>query len=294
MNPSNLPDIVSPRAIHPTKILPTIAEDENIQPLSLRRDGARLSIELPSTNDSYSDKQNKVTFTNAEGLRVEELVIPNRSTEALSPPPPINRMLAGHTPVRVPRRPTPPPMDMSMDGIEDTPTRNNTHINAFLTQSDEEDMPLKGPLNMPELPHRPDAGNFTLDALTERLHQMVNNPDQSKPLVYSRPSPGLASPVNERSSKNHSPSSKLPSNETPISPTNTRAQDGKVQGSQVGSNLSPSISNTDATPMSPQEAHEAKVHAEFQEGGIRLKKKTSINFGAPFGSLALPGNRKLS
>jgi hypothetical protein len=29
--------------------------------------------------------------------------------------------------------------------------------------------------------------------------------------------------------------------------------------------------------------YEAKVHSDFEQGGIRLKKKSSTNFGAPFG-----------
>lgn len=38
--------------------------------------------------------------------------------------------------------------------------------------------------------------------------------------------------------------------------------------------------------MSPYEVHEARVQSEFEQGGIKLKKKASVNFGAPFGTLA--------
>lgn len=97
-----------------------------------------------------------------------------------------------------------------MDGIEDTPTRNNTHINTFLTQTNEDEDPeLKGPLNMPELPHQPDSTNFTLEALSKRLEQIEKHPEHSKPLVFAQPSPGLASPVGELASDDISPSSRV-------------------------------------------------------------------------------------
>ena len=89
-----------------------------------------------------------------------------------------------------------------MDGIEDTPTRNNTHINAFLTKDNENDgdRALSGPLNMPELPSRPTETNFTLEMLSKRLEQLEQHPDQqvSKPMVFAQPSPGLASPRTEK------------------------------------------------------------------------------------------------
>jgi hypothetical protein len=88
---------------------------------------------------------------------------------------------------------------MSMDGIEDTPTRNNTHINTFLTRSNDEDSEkeLKGPLNMPELPHVPSNSNFTFDMLSKRLEQIEQHPEEAeaKPMVFAEPSPGLASPA---------------------------------------------------------------------------------------------------
>lgn len=86
-----------------------------------------------------------------------------------------------------------------MDGIEDTPTRNNTHINSISSweNDDEEDKELKGPLSMPELPHKPDASNFTLEMLSKRLEQIEQHPEEthSKPMVFNEPSPGLASPA---------------------------------------------------------------------------------------------------
>ena len=86
-----------------------------------------------------------------------------------------------------------------MDGIDDTPTRNNTHINALLTQSsdEEDDYELRGPLNMPELPNRPDEFNFTLDMLSKRLEHIEKHPEEGTPQVIAEPSPCLASPVNE-------------------------------------------------------------------------------------------------
>lgn len=213
MSPSGHGEIVSPtaRAVAANPSLPTIIEHENIQPLSSRREGAPPSIDLPTISglpDEEPRRQSVVTFTNEEGLKVEEIPPPRDS--ALSPPPPLNRMHAGHTPIRAPRPPTPPPQNMSMDGIEDTPTRNNTHINTLLSQSndEDEDVELKGPLNMPELPHMPNETNFTLDMLSKKLEKIKSNPEEGKPMVFAQPSPGLASPASERDSKDISPSSK--------------------------------------------------------------------------------------
>lgn len=187
---------------------------------------------------------------------------------------------------------------MTMDGIEDTPTRNNTHINTMLTQSSDEegDMPLKGPLNMPELPHQADESNFTLDALTQKLQQIEKHPEQCKPTVYSRPSPGLASPASPSGNDQHEnlPSSGSKNMDTPFSPANTRAKESAKQSPGFGSNLSPSVSKSPDGVLSPQEVHEANIQKRFEEGGIRLKKKTSTNFGAPFGSLAGFPARKMS
>lgn len=209
MSPSLSADVVSPssRAATATQPLPTINEDENIQPLSSRREGAPRAIELPS---SESRRASAITFTDADGFKVEEIPIAPEQPTILSPPPPNNRMLAGHTPSRVPRPPTPPPQKMILDGIEDTPTRNNTHINTLLTRSndEEEDPELKGPLNMPELPHQPDSSNFTLEMLSKRLEQIERHPEHGKPLVFAQPSPGLASPASEKASEDISPSSR--------------------------------------------------------------------------------------
>ena len=50
---------------------------------------------------------------------------------------------------------------------------------------------------------------------------------------------------------------------------------------------SPVISPTNGAPLSLQLSHEQeeKIHKEFDHGGIKLKKRPSTNFGAPFGSL---------
>jgi len=99
-------------------------------------------------------------------------------------------MAAGHTPLHAPRRPlTPPPKDsLRVDGIDDTPTRNNTRINRQLSLSnssdaDDEDEALKGPLNLPELPNAPDEVNFTLEALSKRLEIIERDPRAHTPVV---------------------------------------------------------------------------------------------------------------
>lgn len=191
--------------------LPTINENRSTLPLSARREHAPQSLgaAMDPIPEVDSRRQSAV-YTDADGFLVEAIE-PRKHLAGLSPPPPNNLMLAGHTPVRVPRRPTPPPADMSMDGLEDTPTRNNTHINLLLSrsQSNDEDEALRGPLNMPELPHNPDETNFTFEALSKKLSQIEKDPESrdSKPMVFAQPSPGLASPVGElaQSSSNLSP-----------------------------------------------------------------------------------------
>jgi hypothetical protein len=116
-----------------------------------------------------------------------------------SPIPDEYKVHAGHTPVKTPARPlTPPPKDMTLTEIEDTPTKNNTHINSILTKRDgkDEDKALTGPLCMPELPGRPGEHNFTEEMLFKRLEQIAQSPgtEEARPLIFSQPSPGLATP----------------------------------------------------------------------------------------------------
>lgn len=205
-------EIASPlaRALPGGLALPTINENSNIQPLSLRRESGNQSLVVPMDSIPEVDsRRHSAVYTDADGFRVEAIE-PVARTSGLSPPPPNNRMMAGHTPVRVPRRPTPPPANMTMDGLEDTPTRNNTHINTLLSRrhSNDDDEALKGPLNMPELPHNPDETNFTFEALSRKLSQIEKDPDsrESKPMVFAQPSPGLASPVNEQAPGSSNPS----------------------------------------------------------------------------------------
>jgi hypothetical protein len=195
-------------------------------------------------------------------IMVEEIPIsPPTTAMALSPLPPAYRADAGHTPLK--RPPTPPPQKMTMDGIEDTPTRNNTHINTLLTRSDDEeqDVPLKGPLSMPELPNNPDEANFTLEALSKRLEQVARSPEASRPTIFAEPSPGMLSPQEPASldADNHS-----------------ETHEAEQSASAA---VSPS-----AVPARP----------DHEVNGIKLRKKVSTNFGAPFGQLGGFGGRKMS
>lgn len=210
MSPTTFSSFTSPQS-RPVGKLPSIAEDENIISLSQRRDNAPPTIDLSSLSGglrrrSHDERKGSVNFAPEEtptALRVEE--IPAPAAKPLSPPPFNYRMEAGHTPMKAPRPPTPPPHNsLAMDGIEDTPTRNNTHLNnIYLTQDQHEnggDQELTGPLNLPELPHAPGDGNFSLDMLSKRLQSLSEHPEESesKPLVFKQKSPGLASPVAER------------------------------------------------------------------------------------------------
>ena len=165
-----------------------------------RREAAPKSLKLdhvPSTSAIAPPRRvSAVSFTHEENdVKVDEVPIsPPQTAMPMSPLPDNNLANAGHTPLRIPS----PPPNRAVDGVEDTPTRNNNHINAFLTKlsADDEDKALKGPLNMPELPNRPDETNFTLEALSKRLEQVASSPDEEgKPAVFFQPSPGLASPM---------------------------------------------------------------------------------------------------
>lgn len=192
------------RAVSAATRLPSIAEDENIQPLSQRRENAPCSIDIPVFASEQAPPPNdrlrrtSVAFPDSAAAQLDELsVSPPRSATKISPPPLESLAMAGHTPLKLADRPqTPPPRVMMLDGIEDTPTRNNTHINTFLTRShdEEEDKELEGPLNMPELPSQPGENNFTQDMLFKRLEQIASDPETNRPLVFAMPSPGLAVP----------------------------------------------------------------------------------------------------
>ncbi|EMC99060.1 hypothetical protein BAUCODRAFT_64864 [Baudoinia panamericana UAMH 10762] len=266
--------IISPqaRAVSNASRLPVIAEDENLPPLSTRRDGAPSSIDLPGRpavpnpeRSSRSQRESNISFD--DDIKVEEIPIsPPSTSKVLSPPPASNLVLAGHTPLKAPRPPTPPPQSMLMDGMEDTPTRHNTHINTYLVQSndEEEDVPLTGPLSMPELPNKPEDGNFTLEVLSKRLEQVAQSPEDCRPTIFAQPSPGMVSPTVEL----------------------TTQESLKESSSQPGSLTASAAVSPTGAPAPPPPSHEVN--------GVRLKKKPSVNFGAPFGQLGSFGGRKLS
>lgn len=121
------------------------------------------------------------------------------SMQTLSPIPDDYKAHAGHTPIKAPTRPlTPPPHNMTLTEIDDTPTKNNTHINTLLARSDDEDEDpaLTGPLSMPELPNLPGEHNFTEEMLFKRLEHIAQSPgtEEARPLVFATPTPGLATP----------------------------------------------------------------------------------------------------
>jgi len=282
--------ITSPqsRAITSITRLPIITEDEDIQGLSERRVGAPQYIDIPGRPPVPGAR---VSFSNPSTLKVDEVPIsPPTTARALSPLPPHNRAMAGHTPLKASRVPTPPPQNMALDGMEDTPTRHNTHINSFPTQSDdgEEEEFLHGPLILPELPTKPGATNFTLEALSKRLEQIEQDPeDIGRPTVLSHPNSGLDSPTEAVAAGK--------SIEGPPVPQSTRARD-QSQCDMGTSALSPSaMISPHGAPLSQQGSHKAQTHQNFERGGIKLKKKPSTNFGAPFGSLGgFGGPRKMS
>lgn len=216
----------------------------------------------------------------------------------LSPVPSEYRAHAGHTPVKTPARPmTPLSKDMAASEMEDTPTKSNTHINTFIARNDgeDEDPALTGPLSMPELPNQPGEHNFTEEMLFRRLEHIAQSPgtDEARPLVFATPTPGLATPdpadgspkavdryiskvsaLYNRFADDHDSNpggivAPVPTHELPTQPGSAMSPQSGIPLSQVTSN----------------EEIEAAVQRDFDQGGIKLKKKASSNFGAPFGTL---------
>jgi hypothetical protein len=205
ISPANGGSISFPTSRHQSAAprLSVIAEDENMVPLSQRRGGAAHSVDMPAiptiTGAERPRYNSVVAFAENDDVQVEEIPVSPGNTSHLSPLAPAHRALAGHTPLKAPARPpTPPPKDAMIEGIDDTPTRNNTHINAYLTRTsdDDDDVALKGPLNMPELPNQPGAHNFTQEMLCKKLERIAQIPDcdESRPMIFQQPSPGMVTP----------------------------------------------------------------------------------------------------
>jgi len=302
MSPNNgSSSLASPPAsrLANASILPSIAEDENFEPrftLGQRREGAPSAIEIPiidtvASSLNLKPRTNSVVSFADDNLKVEE--IPSHTPwSAASPIPSEYKVHAGHTPVKTPARPLTPSQH-----IEDTPTRSNTQINASLAKSDDEDedIALTGPLSMPELPNKPGEHNFTEEALFKRLEHIAQSPgtEEARPLIFATRTPGLATPEELDGSprainRYYSPMNKtmdsiadgpcsntggivppVPTHELPTQPGSTMSPQSGLALSQIASN----------------EEIEAAVQKNFDEGGIKLKKKASSNFGAPWGTL---------
>lgn len=174
-----------------------------MEPLSRRREGAPTSIQIPlieTVAGAQKARNNSVVSFNDDNIKVEEIPTLSPATiQSLSPVPSDYKAHAGHTPIKAPPRPrTPPPANMTLAEIEDTPTKNNTHLNTMLVKSseEEEDRELTGPLSMPELPNQPGEHNFTEEMLCKRLEKIAQSPgtEESRPLIFATKSPGLATP----------------------------------------------------------------------------------------------------
>jgi hypothetical protein len=211
MSPNNgSNNVTSPptsRLASATLRLPSIAEDENVEPrttLSKRREGAPCAIEIPSIDTVAGairkPRNNSVVSFSDEHLKIEEIPCSSpRSMMSASPIPEEYKVHAGHTPNKTPARPlTPLAIDMASSGIEETPTKHNTQTNATIASrdSEDEDHALTGPLSMPELPNQPGEHNFTEEMLIKRLNHIAQSPgtERSRPLIFSTPTPGLATP----------------------------------------------------------------------------------------------------
>ena len=302
MSPNNgSSSLTSPPAsrLASASILQSIAEDENVEPrftLSQRREGAPSTINIPiidtvASGLNLKPRNNSVVSFADDHLKVEE--IPCHSPwSAASPIPSEYRVHAGHTPVKTPATPLTPSLY-----VDDTPTKNNTQINASLAKSgdEDEDPALTGPLSMPELPNQPGEHNFTEEALIRRLNHIAQSPgtEEARPLVFATQTPGLATPEAVDGSPKELHRYSLPIILTVDSMTNSLCSNpGGIVApvptnelpTQPGSAMSPQ-SGIPLSQITSNEEIEAAVQKDFDEGGIKLKKKASSNFGAPWGTL---------
>lgn len=186
---------------------------------------------------------------------------PPQTRATLSPPPLANRHHAGHTPLRASISGPLSPALSSLSIRLDTPTRSNTALNETMTHDDDEDdRPLRGPLMMPELPNSPGDGNFTMSMLDAKLQDLIEHPEESEPMVLKTPSPALeARPILDDGV----------SDESNSATTDTKTSSQSQPGSSESKLTSPSVS----------------AKAEPFDGGIKLRKKQSCNFGAPMGQM---------
>lgn len=191
-----------------TTRLPSIAEDApRTQPLtppkrtsSMRRDSAPTFIAIPKPAPGAFAVDGQVE---ASTDALSELIVsPPRDLDgerdaALSPPPSAYTEHAGHTPLKMPSRPshvsTPSSVALSENTV-DLVTESNTLSNvqtADHLRQEADDAALQGPLRMPQLPTEADSNTFTVDALTARLQQIEDNPHENEPAVLR------ASPIRE-------------------------------------------------------------------------------------------------
>lgn len=299
------------RALNTHPRLESIAEDENAKPLSLKRDNAPQSIDLPSVptitaedvqNHGADDEETIISSLDELSVTVGDPVTdrptpgftpgvihlenphkPPATAAVLSPLPPANVKHAGHTPPRTLRGNFSPVISNMSDGaseVGETPTRANTHLNTFLTSrtaAESDDIPLKGPLNMPELPNALDETNFTIEALTARLAHIESHPEDSQPQVLQTPSPGVFRPgVDDKE-------------EQPFFHDFAQIRHSGLSSQAMSSTITspPVLGNQSSGTDEPG----AK---DLEHGGIKLRKKPSCNFGAPFGQLGSLGARKTS
>ncbi|PNS19488.1 hypothetical protein CAC42_7332 [Sphaceloma murrayae] len=261
--------------------LPSIAEhdaspQDEKRASSINREAAPKHISLPG--QAVPVKSIIASFEDELEVKVdmdEELpASPPATRQVLSPPPAEYRKDAGHTPLRIPSRPessdsaTRP--SAFLGALEATPTRSNTHRNMSIA-TDDEDVALSGPLRLPELPSNPGSENFTMDALTARLQYIEEHPDESLPLAMS--------------------ARFALDSESDVDDSETTVKNDKHEDASLKDTPSLSHGETSAAAVSPPPASETSQSLSDQElefhdrGGIKLKQKTSMNFGAPFGQL---------
>ncbi|KAK5017821.1 hypothetical protein LTR16_000740 [Cryomyces antarcticus] len=200
-----------------------------------------------------------------------------------SPLPEANRRHAGSTPPRPLR-----PVSVQSSPILDSPTRANTELNAAqvaafeIDQVDgsDEDPPLKGPLALRSIPEDYDRAT---NALFSKLTDIEEHPEEAVPSVLRNPTPAQ---IVTQEAEYHSDQSALVSQrgseqENVDHDVRMNANDKQANDSAITSPYSAFGSQNSPGPPSAPSYHDGNR----TDGFPRLKKKPSINFGAPVGQL---------
>ncbi|TKA56112.1 hypothetical protein B0A49_11629 [Cryomyces minteri] len=200
-----------------------------------------------------------------------------------SPLPEANRRHAGSTPPRPLR-----PVSVQSSPVQDSPTRANTELNAAqdaafgIDQIDgfDHDPPLKGPLALRSIPEDDDR---VTNVLFSKLADIEEHPEEAVPSVVRNPTSAqiVTQEAEYRSDQSTLVTQRGSGQENIEHDIRENLNDRRANDSAITSPYSASGSQNSPGPPSAPSFHDGN----HTDGFPRLKKKPSINFGAPVGQL---------